>query len=70
MKKTTAPIPFAGSRLDEMRHVCAFFNSEEEEYRLLLPFIKDGFPCGHRAIHVTNPEQRNDAQVKVHSNSV
>jgi len=58
--KKTAPIPFAGSQLDETRHVCAFFNSEEEEYRVLLPFIKDGFRCGHKAIHVVNPEQRND----------
>ena len=33
----------AGSQLGEVRHVCAFFNSDEEEYRVLLPFIKDGF---------------------------
>ena len=60
MKKTTAPIPFAGSELGETRHVCAFFNSEEEEYRVLLPFIKDGFACGHKAVHVVNPGQRSD----------
>ena len=58
--KKTAPIPFAGSQLDEARHVCAFFNSDEEEYRVLLPFIKGGFECGHKAVHVVNPEQRND----------
>ncbi len=60
MKKMTAPIPFAGSQLDQTRHVCAFFNNAEEEYRVLLPFIKDGFQCGHRAIHVVNPDQRQD----------
>ena len=60
MKKTTAPIPFAGSQLDQTRHVCAFFNNDEEEYRVLLPFIKDGFRCGHKAIHVVNPDQRQD----------
>ena len=59
MKKTAA-IPFAGSQLDEARHVCAFFNSDEEEYRVLLPFIKGGFECGHKAVHVVNPEPRND----------
>ena len=58
--KETAAIPFAGSQLDEARHVCAFFNSDEEEYRVLLPFIKGGFECGHKAVHVVNPEQRND----------
>ena len=60
MKKTTAPISFASAELDERRHVCAFFNSEEEEYRVLLPFIKAGFECGHKAVHVVNPGQRED----------
>jgi hypothetical protein len=36
MKKMTAPIPFAGSQLDQTRHVSAFFNSADEEYRVLL----------------------------------
>ena len=57
---TVPPIPFAGSQLESTRHVCAFFNSDDEEYRVLLPFIKDGFDCGAKAIHVVNPEQRED----------
>jgi hypothetical protein len=60
MKKVTPAIPFAGAHLGETRHVCAFFNTEEEEYRVLLPFMKDGFRCGHKAIHVVNPDQRED----------
>jgi hypothetical protein len=58
MNRTRLPIPFAGSQLTESRHVCAFFNSEEEEYRVLLPFIKDGFDAGQKAVHVVNPEKR------------
>ena len=58
--KITAPIPFVGSHLDETRHVCAFFNNDDEEYRVLLPFIKDGLQCGHKAIHVVNPNQRQE----------
>ena len=53
--KTTAPIRFGGSELGESRHACAFFNSADEQYRVLLPFIKDGFECGHKAVHVVNP---------------
>ena len=60
MKKIVAPIPFAGSQIDQTRHVCAFFNSPDEEYRVLLPFIKDGLQCGHQAIHIVNREQRQD----------
>jgi len=53
--KKTAPIPFGGSQLGECRHVCAFFNSDAEAYRVLLPFIKEGFDCNHKAVHVVNP---------------
>ena len=55
--KKTAPIPFAGAQLDESRHVCAFFNSDDEAYRVLLPFIKEGFDHNHKAIHVVSPTQ-------------
>src|ERR1700723_12842 len=60
MDKTLAPIRLAGSQLDETRHVCAFFSNDDEEYRVLLPFIKDGFECGDKAVHVVNPNQRQD----------
>lgn len=60
MKTVKPPIPFAGSELGEARHVCAFFNSDEEEYRVLLPFIRDGFACGHKAIHIVDPGQEHD----------
>src|SRR5438128_7788556 len=60
MKKTATPIPFAGAQLGEVRHVCAFFNSDDEEYRVLLPFIKDGFECGDKAVHIVNPAQHHD----------
>jgi hypothetical protein len=58
MKKVAAPIPFAGSELGDSRHVCAFFNSDDEEYNILLPFIKGGFECGDKAVHIVNPGQR------------
>src|SRR5580700_9567108 len=60
MKRVAAPISLAGSQLGETRHVCAFFNSDDEEYRVLLPFIKDGFECGDKAVHVVNPDQHRD----------
>jgi hypothetical protein len=57
---SAAPIAFAGAQLSDVRHVCAFFNSDDESYRVLLPFIKDGFACGDKAVHVVNPDQRRD----------
>jgi hypothetical protein len=51
-------VRLAGSVLDRSRHVCAFFHSKEEEYRVLLPFIKEGFDQGDRAFHLVDPRHR------------
>jgi DcmR-like sensory protein len=56
----TRPIRLAGALLGERRHVCAFFSSREDEYRVSLPFIKDGFECGDRAVHLVGSERRGD----------
>ena len=60
MEKAAAPIRFAGSELSAARHVCAFFNSDDEGYRVLLPFIRDGFDSGDKAIHVVNADHHHD----------
>ncbi len=52
------PIRFAGSELGAQRHICAFFNTSEEKYRVLLPFIKEGLERGERAFHIVDPAQR------------
>ena len=44
------------STLGAQRHACAFFHSADEEYRALLPFIKEGFDCGHRSLHICDPD--------------
>jgi len=60
MTQDAGPASLAGAWLGDTRHVCAFFNSDDEEYRVLLPFMTDGFACGDKAIHVVNPGQRDD----------
>ncbi len=58
--KAQRPICLAGSPLGDVRHVCAFFANDDEEYRVLLPFIHEGLSQGDRAIHVVNPGQRQE----------
>jgi len=48
------------STLGGHRHVCAFFNSLDEQYRVLRPFIKDGVDRGERALHIVHPEVRDE----------
>jgi hypothetical protein len=38
--------------------VCAFFHSKEEEYKVLMPFIKEGLEAGDRAVHIVDPDHR------------
>jgi hypothetical protein len=54
----TKPVQLAGSTLSRSCHVCAFFHSKEEEYRVLMPFIKEGFERGDRAFHVVDAKHR------------
>src|SRR2546421_3207803 len=50
----------AGSRLQSSRHVCAFFRTSDERYRVLLPFIKEGIERHERAFHIVDPALRED----------
>ena len=53
-------VQFAGSTLGQRRHICAFFNSIDEQHRVLGSFIKDGFDRGDKAFHLVDPEQGED----------
>ena len=66
-EENNQPIRFAGSELGAQRHICAFFHSADEEYRVVLPFIKDGFECGHKALHVVNPRLRDNHRQRLAS---
>jgi len=56
--EASQPIRFAGSVLGAQRHICAFFHTADEEYRVLLPFIKEGFERGEKAFHIIDPKLR------------
>jgi len=54
------PIAFAGGVLGRDRHVCAFFGTRDEEYRVLTPFIAEGIERGDNAYHIVDPALRED----------
>jgi hypothetical protein len=51
-------VHLAGKALDRRRHVCAFFNSKDEEYRVLVPFIKEGIDHGQKGFHIVKDGHR------------
>jgi MEDS: MEthanogen/methylotroph, DcmR Sensory domain len=59
MASTGHSPPFTGSTFGQ-HHICAFFNSIDEQHRVLRPFIKDGFDRGDKAFHLVDPGLREE----------
>jgi hypothetical protein len=49
-----------GGAFSACPHICAFFNGPEDEYRVLLPFIKNAFDSGDRVFHTVDPRRREE----------
>ena len=60
MESNGHSLEFDGSTLGQHRHVCAFFNSIDEQHRVLRSFMKDGIEQGDKAFHLVDPEQRQE----------
>jgi MEDS: MEthanogen/methylotroph, DcmR Sensory domain len=48
------------SVLSRHRHVCVLYHSTDEEFRVLRPFIAEGFQKGDKAFHIINERKRQD----------
>jgi len=60
MKASDRSVQFAGGTLGRQRHICAFFNSIDEEHRVLRSFIRDGLDGGEKGFHIVDPELRDE----------
>jgi hypothetical protein len=53
----SSPMTLASEALLRHRHLCAFFHSQDEQYDVLLPFVKEGIARGERAFHIVDPRR-------------
>jgi CheY-like chemotaxis protein len=60
MKGSRRTIELASGTVGEHRHICAFFNSADEEYRVLRSFIREGLDEGDKGLHIVDPDRRDD----------
>jgi len=60
MANESQSLEFARGDLGGHHHICAFFNSADEEYRVLRSFYKDGFGRGDKAFHLVDPALREE----------
>ncbi len=51
---------FNGRAFGPNRHICAFFNSVDEQHRVLRPYIADGFAEGDKAFHYVDPKRQDE----------
>jgi hypothetical protein len=66
MSVTNKPVRLAGAALGRSRHVCAFFHCKDEEYRVLLPFIKEGMEQGDKAFHIIKEDHLPEHRRRLH----
>lgn len=55
-----AHVTLAGHRFDRYCHVCAFFNSRDEEYSVLGPYLKEGLESRERVVTIVDPKLVDD----------
>jgi DcmR-like sensory protein len=56
MAEESRTVQLAGSTWHYPCHVCGFFNSREEEFRVLMPFLKEGFEDGDKVFQILAKE--------------
>ena len=60
METSAQSAQFTGSASGPRRHICAFFNSIDEQHRVLRPYVADGFAEGDKAYHYVDPQRREE----------
>ena len=68
--ESVEPLKFAGGALGRNQHVCAFFHNRDEEYRVLLPFIREGFELSEKAFHIVDPKLRGSHLERLESGGI
>lgn len=53
-------VALCGQRLDRPGHVCAFFDSREQEYETLIPYFRDGLDAGEQVFNIVDESRYAD----------
>jgi hypothetical protein len=58
MTRSPRTVNLAGREIGCSCHACAFFHTDDQFYKVLMPFIREGFAAGDRAVHIVDPAKR------------
>ncbi len=56
----SSPATLGRTRWEGPAHICAFFRGRDEEYEILLPFLKEGLDCGDKGILIADDRERDE----------
>lgn len=56
----TSTVTLCGRTLDRPTHICAFFDSKEEEYDVLTPYYAEGLEAGEQVINIVDADRHAD----------
>ena len=57
---STSSVTLCGRKLDHPGHICAFFDSRQQEYDVLTPYYKEGIEIGEEVVTIVDAERYND----------
>jgi len=67
---THRSIRLCGQEIDQPGHICAFFDSREEEYETLIPYLRDGVAAGERVLNVLDEQRLGDHRARLEAGGV
>lgn len=62
-------LSLAGTPLESF-HICAFFNSRDEEYEVLNPFFKQAIDQGEKNLHIVDPSLMDDHRARLSASGI
>lgn len=60
MAESSRKIHLCGQPLHGLQHVCAFFDSREEQYDILNPYFQEGLDCGDEVVTIVESSMHDE----------
>lgn len=63
-------VTLCGRPIKRPGHICAFFDSREQEYSVLAPYYREGLDCGEEVINIVDSANEADHYVRLRSHGI
>ena len=70
MTGNLSPVTLGGATCAGSAHVCALFRNRDEEYQVMLPFLKEGLACGDKGVLINDDRAHGDQAQRLNATGV